>query len=115
MVGDEHQATNIPKCRPLPSKPTASEAKFLQLQPLYLPVEPAAEVVDEKGKVTKTRAGRAGVTCPMPPIGVATSSADFRCDLCNAMIHAELLVKQRVHCCVPHFHCITFTTTTTLM
>jgi hypothetical protein len=81
-VGADYQA-DIPAFRQRPAKPSASEAKFLALKPLYVPVEMAAEETDDKGKVTKTRAGRAGVTCPMPPIGVAVSSADFRCADCR--------------------------------
>ncbi len=76
QVGPEHQATKIPACRPRPAQPTASEARFLQAEPLYTPVEP--DVVEACEKTRKTRAGLAGVTVPMPPIGVAASSSDFR-------------------------------------
>jgi hypothetical protein len=77
-LGQQHQATCIPAFRPRPAQPTAAEEKFLHPQPLYVPGEPEAAAVTEKHAPTKTRAGRAGVTVPMPPIGVAASSSDFR-------------------------------------
>lgn len=77
-LGQQYQATCIPAFRPRPAQPTATEEKFLHPQPLYVPGEPEAAAVSEKHAPTKTRAGRAGVTVPMPPIGVAASSSDFR-------------------------------------
>jgi hypothetical protein len=93
MVGPEHQATSIPAFRPLPAQPSASEARFLHLQPLFTPVD--EEETDEKGKVTKTRAARAGVTVPMPPLGVAASSADFRWGVVCA---AQAQPASQAHC-----------------
>jgi len=75
-LGPDHQAT-IPAWRPRPAQPTAAEAKFLPAAPLYAPADPAA-VAATVAMSSKTRAGRAGVTVPMPPVGVAASSADFR-------------------------------------
>jgi hypothetical protein len=77
-LGQQYQATCIPAFRPLPAQPTAAEEKFLHPQPLYVPGDPEVDAAHEKHLPTKTRAGRAGVTVPMPPIGVATSSSDFR-------------------------------------
>jgi hypothetical protein len=78
QVGPEHQATKIPAYNPRPAQPTASEARFLQAKPLYTPVEPDVVAASEGSLTHRTRKRLAGVTVPMPPIGVAVSSEDFR-------------------------------------
>lgn len=77
-VGPKFQVTSIPAWRPRPAKPTAAEAKFLPAAPLYEPTAVVPAVAATPTTNSKTRAGRAGVTVPMPPVGVAASSSDFR-------------------------------------
>jgi hypothetical protein len=58
-IGPQYQATHIPAFRPLPAQPSASEARFLHLQPLYPTTadqQPAGETADASSVGAASRA-----------------------------------------------------------